>query len=347
RAFFALFGIGRGRLRGGFVCRFLGGCSRCSFFAFFEVAEVVTNGNADALQCFFADARDFFELFRCHVGQRFDGRDTGSDKFLNDAFAEFSDLLDGRGRAARESLHLLLDFLALLFLALDVDLPSEKLRCKPNVLALFADGERQLRIVDDDFELLVSQVGDGDTADLRRLQSLFGKGGDLLAEFNDVDLFATQFADDRLDTHALHADAGANRIHILIAALHGDLGALAGFARDGANHHGVVVDLRNFRLEQVRHQLRRGARDNHLRSLCGAVDLEQHHPHALTDRELFKARLFALGASCFRLAEIVDYVLAFNALHGRVENFLFAMRIFLEDGVTLGFTHLLEDDLFG
>ncbi len=136
-------------------------------------------------------------------------------------------------------------------------------------------------------------------------------------------------------------------IHILVAALHGDLGALAGFARDGANDDGVVVDLRNFGLEQVRHQLRRGARDDHLRSLCGAVDLEQNNAHALADGELLETRLFALGAAGFGLAQVVDDVLAFDALHGRVEHFLFAMRVFLEDRVALGFTHLLEDDLLG
>ena len=47
------------------------------------------------------------------------------------------------------------------------------------------------------------------------------------------------------------------------------------------------------------------------------------------------------------LAEIVDDVLAFNALDGCVEDFFFAVRIFIEDGIALGFTHLLKDDLLG
>ena len=79
-------------------------------------------------------------------------------------------------------------------------------------------------------------------------------------ELDDVDLFAAQLADDRLHAHALHAHAGAHRVHVLVAALHRDLGALAGLARNGPDHHRVVVNLRNFRLEQIRHQLRRGAR---------------------------------------------------------------------------------------
>ena len=123
----------------------------------------------------------------------------------------------------------------------------------------FADGQRELRVVDDDFELLFGQIGDGDAAHLGRLQRLLGEGGDLVAELDDVDLFAAQFADDGLHAHAFHAHAGAHRIHVLVAALHGDLGALAGFARNGADDHGVVVNLRNLRLEEVRNQLRRGA----------------------------------------------------------------------------------------
>ncbi len=42
-----------------------------------------------------------------------------------------------------------------------------------------------------------------------------------------------------------HAHAGTHRIHILVAALHSDLGALAGFTGNGANDHGVVVNFGN------------------------------------------------------------------------------------------------------
>ena len=80
-----------------------------------------------------------------------------------------------------KSLHLLLDFLALLLFALDVDLPAQQLGRQADVLSLLADGERELGVVDDHFELLFGQVGDGNAADLGRLQGLLGKGGDLVA----------------------------------------------------------------------------------------------------------------------------------------------------------------------
>ena len=88
--------------------------------------------------------------------RRLHRRDPGGNQLLDDAFSQFRDLLDRRGRAAGESLHLLLHFLALLFFALDVDLPAQQLGCQPDVLALLADGQRKLRVVHDHFKLLVA-----------------------------------------------------------------------------------------------------------------------------------------------------------------------------------------------
>ena len=54
-----------------------------------------------------------------------------------------------------------------------------------------------------------------------------------------------------------------------------------------------------------------------------------------------------LGAAGLGLAQVVDDVLALDALDGGVEDFLFAVRVLLEDRVALGFADLLEDDLLG
>ena len=69
----------------------------------------------------------------------------------------------------------------------------------------------------------------------------------LLGKLDDIDLFAAQFADNRLHPHTLHADARADAIHVAIAAGDGNLGALAGFARATLDHHGAIVNFRNFR----------------------------------------------------------------------------------------------------
>src|SRR6202522_2097722 len=209
-------------------------------FAGFVFAKIVTYGEADFLQRFFPNARDLFQLLRGHVGQRFDRGDAGNHQLLDDLLAQLGHLFDGGGRAAAHRLHLLLDFLALLFLALDVDLPAQQLGRQTHILALLADGQGELGVVYDDLDLLLPQVCNAHAAHLGRLQSLLGKGGDLLAELDDVDLLAPQFANDGLYAHALHAHAGAHRIDILVPRQHGDLGALHGFAGNDPDNHRVV-----------------------------------------------------------------------------------------------------------
>ena len=108
-------------------------------------------------------------MLECHIGQCFDRRDTRSTKLLDQPFPESRDVLERSRRLWSHRGHLLLYFLALLFFALDVDLPAEKLGGEAHVLAFLADGERELGVVDDNFELLVGQVGDGNAADLGRL----------------------------------------------------------------------------------------------------------------------------------------------------------------------------------
>ena len=73
-----------------------------------------------------------------------------------------------RRRAALEVAELLLDLAALLFLALDVDLPACQLRRETDVLPLLADRERQLLVLDDHFHHLLGVVHDRDALHLRR-----------------------------------------------------------------------------------------------------------------------------------------------------------------------------------
>src|ERR1019366_8897455 len=73
----------------------------------------------------------------------------------------------------------------------------------------------------------------------------------------------------------------------------------------------------------------------------------QHHPHPLANRELLQPRLLPLGAASFGLAQVIDNVLALDPLHGRIQHFLLAVRVFVEDCVPLRFAHLLENNLLG
>ena len=68
----------------------------------------------------------------------------------------------------------------------------------------------------------------------------------------------------RLDFGPRHAPIGSTSGTI---ALHGDLRAAAGFARDRHDLDGAVGDLRNLQLEQPLHEPLGRARENDLRSL--------------------------------------------------------------------------------
>ena len=67
---------------------------------------------------------------------------------------------------------------------------------------------------------------------------------------HDVDALAAQLVHDRLHARALEADARADRIDGVVARDHGDLGAAADFARDGADLDDLLLDLGHLELEQ-------------------------------------------------------------------------------------------------
>ncbi len=83
-----------------------------------------------------------------------------------------------RRRVARlERAELLLDLAALLFFALDVDAPAGQLGGEPHVLALLADGERQLAVLDHHFHHAVLVVHDRHVLHLRGAQRVHHERG--------------------------------------------------------------------------------------------------------------------------------------------------------------------------
>ena len=105
-----------------------------------QIREVVIDCNADLLDSLRSNPRHFFELFGSHISQSFHRRNSSGNQLLNDRFTQLRNFLERSGWA-HHCLHLLLDFLTLLFLALDVDLPAKKLGGKTNILPLLADSK--------------------------------------------------------------------------------------------------------------------------------------------------------------------------------------------------------------
>src|ERR1019366_9353132 len=162
-----------------------------------------------------------------------------------------------------------------------------------------------------------------------------------------VDLFAAQLADDGLHAHAFHAHASAHAIHVAVAALHRDLGALTGFPRAALDGHGAVVNLRNFLLEQAHHQLWSGARYHHPRTLAGLVHHADDAAHAVAHAITFQPGLLLLRQARFRLAQIQNVIGAFHPLPGAVYQFAGAAGVLVKDRFPLGLAPLLENHLFG
>ena len=161
------------------------------------------------------------------------------------------------------------------------------------------------------------------------------------------DFFSAQFADDRLHTHSLHADAGADGVDVFVFRHDGDLGALAGFASDGADDDGAVVNLRYFGLEEMLDQFRRRARGDYARTFRRFFYAHDNDADALAHGERFETRLFFAAHAGFGLADIENDVGAFEALDGRVDDFVYVADVFVVDGVAFGLAYFLKNDLLG
>src|SRR5580658_1454741 len=272
----------------------------------------------DLLDHFLADARYLDKLFGSHVCEFLDRRNPRSFEFFN-RFGSYSCQFRQRRARRGQGGHLGLYLAAFFLFTLDVHVPADQLACEANVLAFLADGQRQLRVFDNHFQTLLFGVDDLNASHFRWAQSLLRKRDGLFAPGNDVDFLAAQLANDGLHAHALHAHAGAHRVDILVAALDTDFGALARLARDGADLHRPVVNLRHFHFEQALHQSGVGARNDHLRPFGCALNRPNRHAQAVAHVIGFQARLFALRQPRFGSSEVYDQVRAFHALHHAVD----------------------------
>ena len=95
------------------------------------------------------------------------------------------------------------------------------------------------------------------------------------------------------------------------------------------------------------HQLRRGTRNNYRLAFCSFFNSRNNDAHALADRERFQTRLFFTRRLRLSLADIENYIWAFDALHGRVHDFAHAIDVLVVNRVPLSLANFLENDLLG
>ena len=107
------------------------------------------------------------------------------------------------------------------------------------------------------------------------------------------------------------------------------------------------VNLRDFLFEQLFEQALVGARQHNLRSAGVFLDVDDESDETITDAIVFALDLLAHRQDGFRLAEVDDDVAALEATDDAGDQLTFAIAIFVERVVTLGFANALDDDLLG
>ncbi len=232
---------------------------------------------------------------------------------------------------------------------LDVDAPAGQLGRQTGVLTLAADGQRKLVVGHNDhgrlalFGVLLQK----DVGDTRRAEGLGDEDALVGVPFDDVDLLVVEFADDALNTHAAHADAGPHGVHAVLQGLDGDLGALARLAGDALDLHLAVVDFRYFEFQQAAQQVAVVAADDDLGAAAGAAHFQHVDANLVVGAVALALHLLALGQHGFGAAQPDGDVLAADALYRTVDQLALAAAEVLEQVLALGLAHALEQDLLG
>jgi len=133
--------------------------------------------------------------------------------------------------------------------------------------------------------MLVLLLVDDDRRDLGRSQRVDDELGRVLREEDDVDPLAGELVGHRGHARAAHADAGALRIEPRVVRLDGDLGADARVARRRPDLDQALLDLGHFQLEQAHQELRCDPRQDQLRALGAAIDLDDVGADAVADAQ--------------------------------------------------------------
>ena len=144
---------------------------------------------------------------------------------------------------------------------------------------------------------------------------------------------------------AAGADAGADRVDALDARLDRDLGAVAGLARDRADHDVPALDLGHLELEQLADQLLGAARQHDLRSLRAGADLDDHGLDARAVLVALAGHLLGAGQQRLDPAEVDERVARVGLLDDARDDVADAILVLLEHHLALGLADPLQDHL--
>src|SRR5438034_36337 len=253
-------------------------------------------------------------------------------------------LLLGRQRREQRALAAALEPLAA---RVQVDLPAGELGREPHVLAVPADGQRQLVLVHDRLDRLGFGIREHARHARRRERQLrealgVGRPGD------DVDALAAQLVHHGLHARALEPDAGAHRVDRVVPRRDGDLGAAPRLARRRADLDDLLLNLRHLELEQRLDEQRDGARQDQPRALGRLLDPLQDRPDGVALVEVLAVVLLAVGDDRLRLAKLRQHhhdLAALDLLHLPRQQLPDLVGELLADPGPLALAHPLDDAL--
>ncbi|HEU4938214.1 MAG TPA: hypothetical protein VFT39_17265 [Vicinamibacterales bacterium] len=202
-------------------------------------------------------------------------------------------------------------------------------------------------VLDDHLHHFLRIVDDRHALNFRRANRIGHKHDRIFRPLDDVDLFTTKLADDRLHARAFHPDAGTHRIDVALSRIDRHLRAIARFPDRAPDHHRAIVDLGHFLFEQLDEEGGIGSRQHDLRSLRAPIDAANHGSHSVADGVVFCPRLFLARQLRLDAPEFDNDVAVLEPLHHPADHFADALAVFGVDVFPFGFAHFLENHLLG
>ena len=219
------------------------------------------------------------------------------------------------------------------------------MRGQAHILPTPANSETELIVGNDDLNFVFVLI-QNNFGNLGRRQAVDNEGRRVIGPLDDIDFFALQFTDDRLDARTAHTDTRPNRIDARIMRQHGDLGARTWVAGNRLDLNNAIVNFWHFLGKQHPHKLRMCPRQKNLRPAGFLADIDNIGAHPVTVVEVLAGDTFITPQHCFGAAQINDHVAVFDTLDQAIDDFANPVLVFAILTRAFGFADFLNDNLF-
>ena len=177
--------------------------------------------------------------------------------------------------------------------------------------------------------------------DLRRRQCLRHEISEIIAEGNNVDLFAAELIDNHSHPGTTGAHACSNRINVVIIRPHRNFCSVSGLASTCSELNDAVSNFGNFKFKQTLNQTWVCTRDNDLRPLGGLANLNDVCLRTIAAVRSLIWDLFSLRHKCLDSSEVEKGIASLGPLDNARHQVALTIRVFLELAVTFHLTNAL------